>query len=275
MNDRVYLFLCRMRQIKHEDYWEDLFRLLLFIDYTMLKTYWEQLQADQRIHQNARVAESQAWDLMSLCAYAGLYEFINWVFKHTQYLNKSDRLFNATSSMAYSFPWHRDTTFSVKMLETFFEHAALLGVVSPHLNEKIPIWYYFLQSTFPTCTRDYWQAVEIWLRHRANANVSYYLRTPGSRIACIGVGKSSDRKGMISLKKTRGTDEIIQGGISRRRTRFLYGNWSTGFVLEMKARFWLLSMPIWWHKRTKKTSTLVLRPPPQNRLTRFLRLQEM
>jgi len=198
-NDRLYVFLCRIRQLKLEEHWVPLFRLLLSIENTMQSNpaRWPR---NPRLFETCDSVRDQPWSLLCLCTYIGLHEFINWAFRHTQSLIDSESLFNVTHSAVAALAFSDPEVFSHKIFETLFANGIQADIVfpagcKPSLRGK-PVWHAFLLYMPPFHRSPCWDSIEIWLRFGANAEVLFGLDHQHNR--CTRVKCINDGSGIIS-----------------------------------------------------------------------------
>jgi hypothetical protein len=184
-NNRLFVFLCRLRQMRLDQQWTDLFRLLLSIDRTLRRTWGTHIIDNNRWLQTAEQAKEQYRSLLCLSGFIGLYEFIDWVFRQSDTFENSEYLFNVMRSAVSAFE-SETTIFSQEVMETMFKHGTPADMVFPDTSgiARKTMWHAFLLQNGPY----YYEpirskVVEIWLRHGANPHVSF--RTNAGSVTSI------------------------------------------------------------------------------------------
>ncbi|RYC56607.1 hypothetical protein CHU98_g9601 [Xylaria longipes] len=183
--ERSIAFICRLRQMKLVDGWEDLFRILLSIDQAL----------DER---RGIIAQKR-------CAFFGLHEFIGWLFQKTKVPTDDTRRYRVTRSATNVFHPDQSSRFSLMVMETVFSHGVDGRMVFPcgtgPTLEGRPLWHAVLLEIIPFVEWDslptslrHWRAgakgnydwpdmvaevMELWLRHGANAHARFRLSETG------------------------------------------------------------------------------------------------
>lgn len=174
-NDRLFVFLCRLRQMKLDQQWTDLFRLLLSIDQTLRRTWGPHVTNNNRWLRKAEEAKAQYWSLLCLSGFIGLHEFIDWVFRQSDTFEDRDYLFNVMRSAVSAFE-SKVTIFSQEVMETMFKHGTPADMAFPYTSgiARKTMWHAFLLQNGICYDRPIRsKVVEIWLRHGANPHVSF------------------------------------------------------------------------------------------------------
>ncbi|KAI8627405.1 hypothetical protein F5Y19DRAFT_477620 [Xylariaceae sp. FL1651] len=216
---RSSAFICRLRQIKLGDEWEDLFRILLFIDQALDRKWAVPPNVSAR-HLLAELlyGRHRYSSLIDKCAYHGLHEFINWLFRKTKIFADDTRRYRVMRSAIDSLNLHQYSRFSLMVMETMFAYGVDGCMVFPHGTgpdfEGQPLWHGVLRYLieFDNLKHYYsfrhwrvaigwkykWEnlmadVMELWFRHGANPQVRFQMSLSDGDIF-MGVSSALDSK---------------------------------------------------------------------------------
>ncbi|KAI1178504.1 hypothetical protein F4777DRAFT_98175 [Nemania sp. FL0916] len=177
-------FTCILRQIEHGAEWDELYRVLVQIILVLGPSIGNRLIFLER------------------CAYSGLHEFIDWLFRKTDILVHDaipPRLVKDATRGIIA----RETRFPLTVMESVFAHGNNGRMIfSWEENGFIgtPVWHHVLlhltssgelyrsNSRLKAIVAD---TIYLWLSHGANPRVSFRLTKDGCD--CLGVSNSQDR----------------------------------------------------------------------------------
>jgi hypothetical protein len=174
-NDRLYVFLCRLRQTELEQqHCELLFPILFSIENTMGQNplVWPR---KARFLERWQSAVGQDWSLIYLSAFVGLYEFLDSVLRNPQ---TGDDTFNLMVSAIAPFGTTRNVSpCIVETLKILFDHGFNADMVFPSECDASvrgkPLWHSFLLLFLYDQSKYVYQVLNMWLRQGTNANVCY------------------------------------------------------------------------------------------------------
>jgi len=224
---RTTALICRLRQMKLGSGWEDLFHILLFIDQALDRRWASSVSSYQRLLATPEYARDQHWSLIDSCAFFGLHEFIDWLFRKTTILADDMPRFRVMRSATSVFYDDLCSYFSLRVMETAFACHGLDGRMAfPRGTETLagrPLWHAVLLELVPfgkpLQTSDslrHWSAavgshskwqdlvadvMELWLRHGADPQACFRLSEDGTE--CEGVSSALDNSGYISSSEAR------------------------------------------------------------------------
>ncbi|PMD35021.1 hypothetical protein L207DRAFT_638482 [Hyaloscypha variabilis F] len=208
-NDRLYIFLCRLRQTDLEQqHRELLFPILFSIENTMRQNPLVWPQKD-RFLERWDSAAWQGWSLLYLSAFVGHYEFLDWVLRNPQ---TSDDTFNLMASVIATIGVYRTVLpFTVEAFKVLFDHGFKADMVFPSDCDPLirgkPLWHSFLLA-FVFSEREYrysCQILNMWLRQGTNADVCYRGRggmSPSGEYWIGSVEDGRDGSGNIDVNST-------------------------------------------------------------------------
>ncbi|KAI3325856.1 hypothetical protein HD806DRAFT_425863 [Xylariaceae sp. AK1471] len=229
LSDRSTAFVCRLRQMKIGAEREDLFRILLFID---------QALGEGSGPLTPKYYPPQDLSFSENCAFLGLHEFIDWLFRETEVFANHTRRFRVMLCVTLSYSDNKFTKFSLMVMETVFAHGFNSHMVFPCgtglEREGRPLWHAVLLELIPFTTHDYlkqslrhWRAgvrfddrwidivadiIELWLRHGANPRICFRVSKIGYK--CEGVSSALDYSGYISSSQARfGVENVLGYGL--------------------------------------------------------------
>jgi hypothetical protein len=176
-NDRLYVFLCRLRQTELEQqHCKLIFPILFSIENTMRQNPLVWPRKD-RFLGRWHSAACQGWSLLYLSTFFGHYEFLDWVFRNPQ---TSDDTFNLMASVIATFGRYRTVLpFTLEAFKILFDHGFKADMISPSDCDPLirgkPLWHSFLLAfVFSEPKNRYsYQILNMWLRQGANSDVCY------------------------------------------------------------------------------------------------------
>ncbi|KAI0803873.1 hypothetical protein GGR55DRAFT_379257 [Xylaria sp. FL0064] len=190
---RLSQFKTMLRQLKLNEEWDDLFRVLVSMEQSLSLTHYPSLS------------------IIRGCNLCVLHEFIDWLFRKTDMLTNE----NIKSQLA----WDASTRpfVSFHLIEILFAHGvdgritfpARKGGQSRRDLGRQPAWHYALlcmtlgsrnhRGCLSAELEDYdirAATIELWLRHGANPRVRFRLSENGRE--CVGVSSAPDNSDYLS-----------------------------------------------------------------------------
>lgn len=187
-------FIPILRQVKHEEGSEDLFRLLVQITRAL---------GDEMIDGRNR--------FLGICAYYGLHEFIGWLFRETDILANEDMWPGLLVEAANGAVYHT-SRIPLEVMQTMFAHGADGRIVFSNSEQRHglagkPVWHYVLVKTMSRTLHlraetSYnrkaliGEVIELWLTHGANPRVRFGLSADGA--GGVEVSSAPDNSGCIA-----------------------------------------------------------------------------